>query len=611
MIARESFFSEDKLSVSGKNWQFSKINDSEVLMISQNHGLPEIVSRVLVARGVNDNKVGRFLSPKLKDHLGEKEGQTNPMLLKDMKKAAERIVEALSKGEQIAIFGDYDVDGATSSALLYRFFQSLGHEVHIHIPDRINEGYGPQSETFMRLEEEKKVNVIITVDCGTTAFDELEIVKKNTKIDVIVVDHHQAETRLPASFAVVNPNRVDEECSDAQDLAAVGVSYLFIIAIRRVLRESGWFTRKNIPEPDLKEWLDLVALGTVCDLVKLKGLNRALVAQGLKVACRRKNTGIAALSDVAQINEQINCYHMGFLIGPRINAGGRIGESDLGSNLLKTDDSMDARECAQKLDILNKERQEIEKHVFSEASSQIERDSKNKAAFVLASSNWHQGVLGIVASRLKEIYNKPVCLFSIDEKKNIAKGSGRSVTGFDLGTAVINARNQGLLSSGGGHAMAAGMTVNAKEQNNPLASMIDRFGQYLIDSFSESGVAVGGDYYIDGVLDIRGANLDLLNQLERLSPFGMGNRQPRFVLHKAKIMKPEIVGEKHIRCFLTGPSGGSLKAIAFNVSGTSLGKEMLQTRSLPYDVAGYLKTNFWQGKESAQFIIEDMASMHG
>ena len=329
MIERESFFPENKRSVSGKNWVFRKIDESQTLMISQNHDLPEIISRVLVSRGVSNEDVNNFLSPRIKNFL------TDPMQLIDMRKAAKRIVDAISKGEQIAIFGDYDVDGATSSALFYRFFQYLGYKAVIYIPDRMKEGYGPNDNAFRKLKNDK-VSVVITVDCGTTAFQALETAK-DLGIDVIVVDHHKAETKLPLSFAIINPNRMDEN-SDLGHLAAVGVSYLLIIAINRILRESGWFTSKKIAEPNLLEWLDLVALGTVCDLVPLRGLNRAFVSQGLKVAHRRKNVGIAALSEIAKIDEKINCYHIGFLIGPRINAGGRIGESSLGSNILIADD---------------------------------------------------------------------------------------------------------------------------------------------------------------------------------------------------------------------------------------------------------------------------------
>ena len=592
MIERESFFPENKRSVSGKNWIFRKIDESQILMISQNHDLPEIISRVLVSRGVFNEDVNDFLSPKIKNSL------TDPMQLIDMRKAAKRIVDAISKGEQIAIFGDYDVDGATSSALFYRFFQYLGYKAVIYIPDRMKEGYGPNDNAFRKLKNDK-VSVVITVDCGTTAFQALETAK-DLGIDVIVVDHHKAETKLPLSFAIINPNRMDEN-SDLGHLAAVGVSYLLIIAINRILRESGWFTSKKIAEPNLLKWLDLVALGTVCDLVPLRGLNRAFVSQGLKVAHRRKNVGIAALSEVAKIDEKINCYHIGFLIGPRINAGGRIGESSLGSNILIADDKIEAQSYAAKLDFLNRERQKIEQHVFAEANDQIAKAGKDKAALALASSDWHPGVLGIVASRLKEIYNKPVCLFSIDKKT--AKGSGRSVSGFDLGSTVIAARQKGLLSNGGGHAMAAGMTIDVNK--------IKEFEDHLISSFLKSGESEGeGEYYIDGILDINGANLSLLDQLEKLSPFGMGNPQPRFILNKVKIVKPEVVGQNHIRCILAGFSGGSLKAIAFNCVERNLGKELLQSRSLLCNIAGYLKGNFWQGKQTAQFIIEDLSTAH-
>ena len=434
-------------SAEGKRWLLREYDERQALTLVQRYSLPDAVGRVLAARGIDAGTADAFLYPTLRDLLPD------PSRLRDMDTAAERVAAAIMNGEGIAVFGDYDVDGATSSALLRRFIEHVGGRCWIYIPDRLSEGYGPNAPALLELAREG-ASVVLTVDCGTGAHEPLAAAR-DAGLDVVVVDHHTVEAHLPAAIAVVNPNRLDDDSGEGH-LAAVGVAFLLVVAVNRELRRVGWYADRS--EPDLTQWLDLVALGTVCDVVPLRGLNRALVTQGLKVIQRRSNPGIRALANVAAISEAPAAYHLGFVFGPRVNAGGRVGAADLGARLLTTGVDDEAADLAKRLDAFNRERQDIEARVLADALDSLERNPPG-AAVIAVGENWHPGVIGIVASRLKERFNRPACVISMNEHEGLGTGSGRSATGVDLGANIIAARQAGLLSRGGGHRMAAGFTV--------------------------------------------------------------------------------------------------------------------------------------------------------
>ncbi len=578
-------------SLSGKRWHIRTADDRQALALSQSLGIPEMVGRVLAARGIGLDDAHDFLSPTLLASLPD------PSHLKGMDEAVERLTTAVMQGELIAIFGDYDVDGATSSALLSRFLAVVGGRSRVYIPDRLREGYGPNTAALMALRAEG-ASVVVTVDCGTSAHEPLEAASM-AGLDVIVVDHHVAEALLPKAVAVINPNRLDE-ASPHRQLAAVGVAFLLVVGLNRGLRRVGWYGPER-REPDLKQWLDLVALGTICDVVPLTGVNRALVAQGLKVMAGRRNIGLNALGDVSRLSEPPGTYHAGFLLGPRVNAGGRVGESDLGVRLLTTADPVEAAALAKRLDELNRQRQEIEAGVLEEALASAERAGKGNAAPLLfvAGEGWHAGVIGIVASRLKERFNRPTCVVSLDG--DVGSGSGRSVAGVDLGAAVIAARQAGLLITGGGHAMAAGFKVARDRLENLESFLTGRVA---------SGLTEGGLQpllYLDGALKVGGATADLIEALERVAPFGVGNAEPRFVLTAARLAKADVVGDVHVRCILAGEGGGRLKAISFRSLETPLGQALLRHDGAAFHLAGRLRLDTWGGRVSAQFMIDDAA----
>jgi single-stranded-DNA-specific exonuclease len=514
-----------------------------------------------------------------------------------MEEAVERLAGAVMQGEKIGIFGDYDVDGATSSALLTRFFNAVGGRSRVYIPDRMKEGYGPNGPALLRLKAEG-ASVVVTVDCGTSAHAPLKEAEA-AGLDVIVVDHHVAESLLPNAAAIINPNRLDET-SPHRQLAAVGVTFLLVVGLNRTLRKAGWYSPLR-PEPDLLQWLDLVALGTVCDVVPLTGVNRALVAQGLKVMAGRRNLGLKVLSDVARVNEAPGTYHAGFLLGPRVNAGGRVGESDLGVRLLTTEDPSEAMSLARRLDDLNKQRQEIEAGVLAEAIDRVERGSDDNRAPLLfvAGEGWHAGVIGIVASRLKDRYNRPACVVAFDG--DIGSGSGRSVPGVDLGAAVIAARQAGLLVTGGGHPMAAGLKVRRDK--------LESLESFLNDRIAANVGAVGlqPQLFFDGAIKVGGATADLVQALDRIAPFGVGNAEPRFALVGARLAKADVVGDGHLRCMITGEAGGRLKAIAFRCMETPLGQALKAHDGAAFHLAGRLRIDTWGGGASTQFMLDDAA----
>ncbi|HXV24476.1 MAG TPA: single-stranded-DNA-specific exonuclease RecJ [Alphaproteobacteria bacterium] len=580
-------------SVSGRLWRERLEDWSLATKLAQTHGLPEIVARVLAARGVTAGLVETFLKPTLRALLPD------PSRLRDMDRAAGRLARAIETGEAVAVFGDYDVDGATSAALLHRFFKAAGRPLRLYIPDRMREGYGPNAPALRRLKDEG-VRLVVTVDCGITAYAPLAEAAE-IGLDVIVVDHHVAEAELPRAVAVVNPNRLDESGALRQ-LAAVGVAFLLAVAVNRELRGAGWWTQSR-PEPDLLDCLDLVALGTVCDVVPLTGLNRALVTQGLKVMAGRRSTGLAALADAARLTERPGAFHCGFLLGPRVNAGGRVGDAELGVRLLTSEDPAEAAAIAQRLDRLNEERRAIEQTMLEEAIGALEAEAEPgaKLAFV-ARRGWHAGVIGIVASRVKERYALPAVVAAIEED-GTAKGSGRSVRGVDLGSAVLAARQSGLLINGGGHAMAAGFTARAEDLPALKAFLSERLARQI----DEGGfVPTLG---IDGVLQPGGATVELTQILEQVGPFGAGNAEPRFAFPAVRLTKAEPVGENHVRCILIGSEGGRLKAIAFRALGTPLGDALLQARGAAIHLAGHLRADIWQGQATTQLLIEDAAAV--
>ena len=575
-------------SLLGKRWRERSGGDRAGLALAQRLGIPEIVGRILANRGIDDAAAERFLEPLLREALPD------PSHLLDMDRAVARLVAAIESHDLIAIFGDYDVDGATSAALLRRFFEAVGGRVAVYIPDRQREGYGPNAPALLRLQAQGAA-VVVTVDCGIAAHAPLAAAA-DAGLDVIVVDHHIGEPSLPRAYAVVNPNRLDET-SPHRALAAVGVAFLLVVGVNRALRRIGWFATR--PAPDLMSWLDLVALGTICDVVPLTGVNRALVTQGLKVMRRRGNAGIAALADVAGIAEPISTYHAGFILGPRVNAGGRVGAADLGARLLATDDPLEARALAQQLDLHNGERRDIEARVLAQAMAQVESDGSRALSFV-AGEGWHPGVVGIVASRLKDRYGRPACVVAMAD--GIGRGSGRSVSGMALGPALIAARQAGLVLNGGGHAMAAGFTVAADK----LLALRDFLEAKVIEALG-AGDPVP-ELGIDGALTAAAATPDLAALLERIGPFGTGNAEPRFAFPGLRILRADVVGGAHVRLVLgDGAGAGRLKAMAFRALDGALGPALLSHAGAAFHIAGHLRADRWQGREGVQLFVDDAA----
>ncbi|MEI6557395.1 MAG: single-stranded-DNA-specific exonuclease RecJ [Rhodospirillaceae bacterium] len=574
-------------SISGRRWLVRDGCERTALALSQSRSLPEVVGRALAARGITLDGVDSYLAPTLRALMPD------PSVIADMDVAVARLARAVTEGEPVCIWGDYDVDGATSTALLYRYLATVAKPPRFYIPDRLTEGYGPNAPALLKLRQQG-VKLAVTVDCGTSAFEPLAAAA-GAGLDVIVIDHHAAEATLPTALAVVNPNRLDDR-SGLGALCAAGVVFLTLVALNRDLRRLGWFASR--PEPDLLGWLDLVALGTVCDVVPLVGLNRALVTQGLKVMARRANTGLAALADVAGASGPPEAYHAGFVLGPRVNAGGRVGASDLGTRLLATADPAEARTIALRLDELNGERRQIEGLVLEAALLQIGGREPPPLVFV-AGADWHPGVIGIVASRLVERLKRPACVISL--AGGVGKGSGRSIKGVDLGAAVIAARQAGLLSSGGGHRMAAGFTV--------AAGRIEELTDFLTGRVSEQlgGAAPVACLELDGALSVGGATPALAETLSRLAPFGSGNAEPRFAVTDARVVRADIVGTGHVRCILTGAEGGRLKAIAFRAADSELGHALLGAGSRPLHLAGAIRVDSWNGAVNTQLVIDDAA----
>jgi single-stranded-DNA-specific exonuclease len=554
----------------------------------------DLVTQLLLARGVAPDDVERHRNPSLRAFLPD------PSTFRDMDAAAERLAQAVLTHEQLTIYGDYDVDGATSAALLIRLVRLLGHEARYYIPDRLLEGYGPSGEALVRLGEEGS-SLIVTVDCGAMAHQALEMAH-DAGIDVIVVDHHKCSAELPKTVALVNPNRLDESEAGAAHghLAAVGVAFLLAVATVRVLRLRGYFETR--PEPDLLALLDLVALGTVADVAALHGLNRALVAQGLKVMARREGVGMAALIDASRLSRAPSCSDLGFALGPRINAGGRVGESTLGVRLLTTEDPDEARTIAAQLSGLNEERRAIEAAVQEAAEAQI-ASQHNRAVLCLAGSGWHPGVIGIVAGRIKEKTGKPALVIALDaDADGMGKGSGRSIAGVDLGAAIIAAREAGLLVAGGGHAMAAGLTV--------APGQLDALGEWLDARLGAQVTAAQGNQAL--LLDLAvapgGLNPALVETLESAGPFGVGWPGPRLAVGPVRLVKADLVGTDHVRVIARGEDGASFKGIAFRAASTEMGQALLRaTPQRRLWLAGRAKIDDWASRPAAELHVEDAA----
>ncbi|MCQ8875725.1 single-stranded-DNA-specific exonuclease RecJ [Mesorhizobium sp. LMG17149] len=592
MTGEKRLFLDVRQSVSGVSWEhrLTERQDMIALAIAQGHGVPDIVARVLAGRGVTAEQTERFLDPTIRDLLPD------PASLTDMDMAAARIAAAVMAKEKVAIFGDYDVDGAASSALLKRFLTHFSVPSEIYIPDRIFEGYGPNPDAMRELVS-RGATLIVTVDCGTNSAVSIDAANE-AGADVVVLDHHQVGGALPAAIAVVNPNR-DDDLSGQGHLCAAGVVFLALVQTARILRGR----MADATPPDLLSLLDIVALATVCDVVPLTGVNRAFVVKGLQMARQQKNEGLAALARVSRIGEPISTFHLAYLIGPRINAGGRIGDAALGSRLLATDDPVEARTIAETLDRLNQERQLMEQEML--AAARVEADAElaggnGPAIVVTASNSWHPGIVGLLASRLKDHARRPAFAIAFNAV-GIGTGSGRSVSGFDLGRLVREAAVAGLIVKGGGHGMAAGITVERARLGELRAFFEERAAADVFRLQGEESLA------IDGALAAEGATLSLLDALEQAGPFGAGHVAPVFALPRHRLADARPVGTNHIRVELQSESGGRIQAIAFRAVDTALGEFLFKNRGKTIHVAGSLSGNYWNGNRTVQFRITDAA----
>jgi single-stranded-DNA-specific exonuclease len=582
-------------SATGRAWRdrLDERGSARALAIAQRHDLPELLARILAGRNVEVDAVEAFLDPTIKRSMPD------PNVLTAMPEAAERIADAIVRGETVAIFGDYDVDGATSAALLARFLRHAGIEPLIHIPDRLFEGYGPNVEAVRALAA-RGATLLVTVDCGTTSVAPLAQAR-TLGVDVVVIDHHQADETLPPAVAIVNPNRRDD-LSGLGYLAAVGLVFMTVVAVNRVLRSRGFWT-ENRREPDLLTLLDDVALGTVADVVPLIGLNRAFVAKGLIALRRRARPGHVSLMDVARLSGPPEAWHLGFLLGPRINAGGRIGRADLGVRLLLEDDPIEAARIAAELDRLNRERQTIELETVAQAEAEAMAAlgiEEKGAVVVTAAEGWHPGIVGLVAARLKEKFGRPAFAIAL-EPGGIGTGSGRSIAGVDIGRAVRRAVAEGLIEKGGGHAMAAGVTLR-KTALAPLRA--------FLEATLAADVAIArraNGLMIDGAVSAAAADVNLVALIERAGPFGSGNPEPVIALPAHTVAYAEPVGQAHMRVRLKSADGSGVNAIAFRVAGQKLGAALLSNRGRRVHAAGSFALDRWQGEERVQFRLTDIA----
>ena len=579
----------NSISISGKNWISKEFNSTDINFFKTNYFLDDIVAKLLSIRKIKKEEVNQFLKPTIKNIL------PNPFILKDMDKAINRTVAAIMNKEKIGIFGDYDVDGATSTAIMGHYFKVLKIRYEIHIPDRKTEGFGPNEKAFSEFIK-KNVNLIFTVDCGTLSYEPIDFAKGNN-IDVIILDHHQSETKLPSAHSIVNPNRFDDR-SELNYLCAAGVCFLFLIALNKTLRDINWFKTNNISEPNLIKVLDLVSLGTVCDVVPLVGLNRAIVKQGLEVIKKKKNLGLKTLIESNNIENNITTYHLGYVLGPRINAGGRVGKSSHGANLLLNESAQETFKLASELNNYNKERQILESELLNKILN-TNYQNNTDPVIVLHGENWHEGIIGIIAARVKEKFNKPTIVISVTSK--IGKGSARSIYGFDIGSVIIGAVQAKLLKKGGGHKMAAGFTIDMER--------IEEFKDFLIRKFKSINMNLEDKkkYYYDSEIAPSAVNLEFFEKVNILAPFGSGNIEPRFLIQNLKVVNSKIVGEKHIKSVLVGSDSSTIKAISFNSVGTDLCSYLFKKNTKNFNIVGKLSLNEWRGQKNVEFIIDDIS----
>ncbi len=576
-------------SLTGRRWVWREGEDRVGLGIAQRHTLPEIVGRVMAARGHDVESAVHFLEPTLRVLMPD------PSVMVDMDRVADRLARAVQHSETVAVFGDYDVDGACSTAILMHLLRGLGCPVLHHIPDRITEGYGPNAPALLGLVAQG-ATLIVCADCGTAAAVPLAAVAGQA--DVVILDHHVAEGPPPPVWGTVNPNRLD--CaSGLTGLCAAGVAFLVAVATVRVLRRAGWFACRA--EPDLRDLLDLVALATVCDVMPLIGLNRALVMQGLRVMARRARPGVAALLAVAAAPEILSAFTCGFALGPRINAGGRLGDASMGLRLLLTDDVDEAQRLAALLDSVNRERQAVEGAMLEEALAMAGAQvAAGHAALLVHGTGWHPGVVGIVAGRIKERHNRPACVGALAD--GIVRGSGRSVAGVDLGRAIMAARSHGILLGGGGHAMAAGFSL--------AVDQLSAFHAFLNEQLAHAAaLPAAADLAIEGTLAVSSATVSLAEAVARMAPFGHANPEPVFMLPRAQVMHAQRLGREGntLRLAIQGEGGGPrLKALLFRAGDGPLARALSQPGA-PLHLAGQLRAEAWNGTVTVSFAVLDAA----
>lgn len=577
-------------------WVFPEADEDAAARMMQRHGLPDFIARLLLSRGVGIEQVPSFLFPTLRDHFPD------PFAMAGMREAARALADAVEAGRKIAVFADFDVDGATSSGVLLRFLRSVGSDPLLYIPDRLKEGYGANARAFHALKGQG-AELVVLCDCGITAHEPLAEARA-LGLETIVLDHHEPDATLPPAGHIVNPKRADDSSGFGM-LAACGVTFLTCVAVNALLRERGFFAKNGQTEPQLKNWLDIVALGTVCDMVPLTGPNRLFVRSGMERMARSENPGIRALLAVSRIKGAPSPYDLGFALGPRINAGGRIDKADLGARLLSCDDPEEAQSIALTLDECNRKRREMQAQMMDEAVRRIEDSGLAQDPVILVHDpGWHPGLAGLVAGRLKDLHNKPACVvaFTPDESGRAeGRGSGRSVPGVSIAAAFLDAKAAGLLVKGGGHAMAGGFTI--------LPEKIEAFRAFLnthVSGQMQSESAI--ETRIDGVLSVRGAKVDWVRLLhERIGPFGQGHPEPVFALPGVRVHKADIVGTDHVRVMLGDPEGGAwMKAVAFKSAGTLLGRALLEGASdAPMHLAGTLKIDGWGGRDKVEMHIQD------
>lgn len=581
-------------SLSGQKW-LSRASQVQIRLadkMAEDLRINPAISRILSARGVNKDNYHQFLNPKIRDDLPD------PSVLVDMDILVERLKYAIEKKQKIFIFGDYDVDGATSSAILKRYLSLFLENVEIYIPDRFKEGYGPNNEAIDHIKLQG-ADLLITIDCGVTSFEALNHAR-DLKLDCVVIDHHIAPLELPPAIAIVNPNRQDD-ISGLDHLCAAGLAFMVVVALNRSLREAGYF--ENIPPVNLLSLLDLVALGTVADVVSLTGLNRTFVVQGLEVMKQRQNQGLTALMSASGLSNEPAAYDLGFLLGPRINAGGRIGDAALGANLLTEKDPYQCRIIAEQLDTLNQERRAIEAEIVEKAIFQAEKmmgEHADPPLLIVSGEDWHKGVVGLVASRVKDRFRRPCFAIAID-KEGIATGSGRSISGVDLGTAVRQAVEAGILIKGGGHKMAAGLTLSSNKIGDLRRYLTEKLLSQVETARAQDAIK------IDAALMANAAHMGFYVEIEKIGPFGNGNPSPVFVFPNHRIQWQKWVGNGHLKFTITSEAGGKLDVIAFRIMDTPLGNALFNGGDQLFHFAGSLKSNFWQGRTKTQLTLIDAA----